>query len=126
MDLSPEQVLIRGMAEEDVRLGEEALGYALKWQRRNRYWFYWYTGFGTVEFVLGTVDWITGSSLFTLLLTYGVALMQVPLALLNRRAQRLASTRVRACRSKLRKAEENLRLVDPSNAHFPLVIEEEP
>lgn len=127
MTLDPElQEFQRDLAESDLRANQSLLEGQIKWRRRNKYWFYWYTGFGSVEFILGTVDWLTGSSLFTILLTYGVALMQVPLAYLNRRSQRMYNQNVDRYTKKVAESREKLAQIDPHNLLLPEIIEEEP
>lgn len=116
----------RDLAEADLRAQESLLAGQVKWRRRNKYWLYWYSGFGSVEFILGTVDWITGSSLFNILLTYGVALMQVPLIYLNRRSQRMYNENVDRYTKKVAESREKLAEIDPHNLLLPEIIEEEP
>lgn len=126
MELSPEQQFARDMAVMDVQGATTMLTTAQKWQRRNKYWLYWYSGFGLFEIGLGTLDALTGSDMFSILLTYGVGILQIPLIYLNRRSQRTHDESVERYQAKLAKAEENLRAIDPNNLLFPEIIEEEP
>lgn len=124
--LTPEQEFARAMAVEDVNHAQQSLDHSLKWRRRNGYWLWWYSCFGVGEIVLGTIDVFTHASLFSTLLCYGVGIGQIPLIWLNRRSNRTYDMSIATWIGKLNLARENLRQLDPNNALFPLVIEEEP